>query len=347
MPPMEIRRRQPLRDLNTFGLPAIAPFLARVESSADLQEALAFARERGLPVLPLGGGSNVVLAGDPPGLVVQVAIPGFDIVSDGPGGVRVRVGAGESWPDLCDRTLSAGLYGLQNLVLIPGTAGAAPIQNIGAYGVEVREFVIEVEAVEVATGRTCTFGNAECAFAYRDSAFKGPLRDRYVIAAVTLGLSRRPEVDASYAALARELAVRGVKDPAPRDVAEAVRHLRRSRLPDPADTGNAGSFFQNPVVDASTARAMARSWPGMPTFPSGDGRVKLAAAWLIEQCGFKGARRGAAGVHPAHALVLVNLGGATGSDVLGLAREIQQVVKDRFGVGLAIEPTVIGAGVTP
>jgi UDP-N-acetylmuramate dehydrogenase len=339
---VDILRDQSLRDLNTFGLPAVARWFVRASSSADLLESLDFARGNGLPVLPLGGGSNLVLAGDPPGLVLQVGLPGFDVADAGPQGVLVRVGAGEDWTGLVDRCLGLGLYGLENLALIPGTAGAAPIQNIGAYGVEVRNVLEGVEAVEIATGAVRTFDNGECAFGYRDSVFKGVLKDRFVVAAVTLRLSRLPVVSASYGALATELSRRGVAEPTPIDVAEAVRHLRRTKLPDPAVTGNAGSFFQNPVVAPGIAGALRSAHPGLPTFPSEDGRVKLAADWLIEQCGFKGARRGAAGVHPSHALVLVNHGGATGRDILALADEIRSAVFGRFGVSLAIEPRIVG-----
>jgi UDP-N-acetylmuramate dehydrogenase len=339
---VDILRDQPLRDLNTFGLPAVARWFVRASSPADLLECLDFARGNGLPVLPLGGGSNLVLAGDPPGLVLQVGLPGFDVAAAGLQGVLVRVGAGEDWSGIVDRCLGLGLYGLENLVLIPGTAGAAPIQNIGAYGVEVRSLLTCVEAVDITTGRVRTFDNDACAFGYRDSVFKGDLKDRFVVAAVTMRLSREPVVKASYGALATELSRRGVAQPTPIDVAEAVRHLRRTKLPDPAVTGNAGSFFQNPLVDGETAEALRSAHPGLPTFPSEDGRVKLAAAWLIEQCGFKGARRGAAGVHPSHALVLVNHGGATGRDILALADEIRSAVLGRFGIFLAIEPRVIG-----
>lgn len=339
---MEIRRDESLRDLNTFGLPAVASWFARASSRGDLDNALEFARGQGLPVLPLGGGSNLVLSGDVPGLVVAIALGGFEILEDGPREVVVRVGAGEDWTRLVDRCLSLGLFGLENLVLIPGTAGAAPIQNIGAYGVEVRESLVEVEAVEISTGRARTFGNAECAFAYRESVFKAALRDRFVITSVALRLSREPAARASYGALAGELRSRGIERPGPLDVADAVRHLRRTRLPDPAVTGNAGSFFQNPVVDTATAESLRSREPGLPTFPSEDGCVKLAAAWLIERCGFKGARRGTVGVHPSHALVLVNHGGATGREVLALAEEIRAAVRERFGVSLAIEPRVVG-----
>jgi UDP-N-acetylmuramate dehydrogenase len=351
MRPVDIQRNTPLLSLNTFGLPASAAWFTRVRTGDELAEALALARREGLAVTPLGGGSNLVLAGDVEGLVVQVALPGFDVLQDGPGGALVRVGAGEDWPALVDRTLEAGLFGLENLALIPGTAGAAPIQNVGAYGVEVREALQSLEAVERDTGRARAFDNRECAFGYRDSVFKNVERDRWVVTSITLRLSREPVVRLSYGALAAELEARGVDRPGPRDVAEAVRHLRRTRLPDPAVTGNAGSFFQNPVVEAPVADRLVRDHPALPTWPVPGGRVKLAAAWLIEDCGFKGARRGAAGIHGAHALVLVNLGGATGREVLALAREVREAVRARFGVDLQVEPRILGgeagAGLSP
>jgi UDP-N-acetylmuramate dehydrogenase len=339
---MKILRDHSLRHLNTFGIDAAAPWFAGVTTVDELLEALAFARENGLPVLPLGRGSNILMAGDPLGLVVHLLIPGFAVVEDGPQNIRLRVGAGEDWPTLVDRCLELGLFGLENLVLIPGTAGAAPIQNIGAYGVEVCDVLDEVEAVEIATGRVRTFRNAECGFGYRHSIFKGDLRHRFVVSAIVLRLSREPLVSASYGSLAAELGLRGIIRPTPYDVAGVIRELRLMRLPDPKVLGNAGSFFENPVVDAVVAERLKASNPDLPVFPSGNGKVKLAAAWLIERCGFKGIRRGAAGVHPLHALVLVNHGGATGRDILALADEIRAAVRLRFDVELAIEPRVVG-----
>jgi UDP-N-acetylmuramate dehydrogenase len=337
---VEILSDQPLKPLNTFGLDARAPFLACPDGVDALREALAFARERALPVLVLGGGSNIVLAHDPVGLVLRPAMTGRRVLSDADD-VLLHVGAGEDWTDLVAWTLDQGLWGLENLSLIPGTAGAAPIQNIGAYGVELSDHLHALEAVEIATGRLRTFSAEECRFGYRDSVFKQSERDRWVVVGLVLRLSRHPALRTGYGTIRQELDAMGIAEPGPVDVARAVIRIRRSKLPDPSIVGNCGSFFSNPVVDATTFMALVTAFPGLPAHPQGDGRHKLAAAWLIDQCGLRGARRGPVGIHPDHALVMVNHGGATGRDVLALADAVREAVRQRFGVALEIEPRVV------
>lgn len=331
---------QPLKPLNTFGLDARAPFLACPDGVDSLREALAFARERSLPVLVLGGGSNIVLAHDPEGLVVRPSMNGRRILSDADD-VLLHVGAGEDWTNLVAWTLDQGLWGLENLSLIPGTAGAAPIQNIGAYGVELADHLHALEAVEITTGHLRTFPAEECRFGYRDSVFKQSERDRWVVVGLLLRLSRHPDLRTDYGAIRQELDAMGIADPGPIDVARAVIRIRRSKLPDPGIVGNCGSFFSNPVVDATTYSALVKAFPEMPAHIQGDGHHKLAAAWLIDQCGLRGARLGPVGIHPDHALVLVNHGGATGRDVLALADVVREAVQQRFGVALEIEPRVV------
>jgi UDP-N-acetylmuramate dehydrogenase len=267
---------------------------------------------------------------------------GVRIVRDDGDAALVRAEAGMGWNDLVGWTLAKGLCGLENMALIPGTVGAAPIQNIGAYGVEVGEFVETVEALQRDTGQIKRLAAADCAFGYRDSLFKREA-DRWVVTAVELRLPRVRELRTDYAGVREELARMGVDTPRAVHVAEAISRLRTRKLPNPALIGNAGSFFKNPVVDAATAEALAAAHPGLPVFPGGDGRRKVSAAWLIEACGWKGYREGDAGVSGLHSLVLVNHGAATGAQLLDLARRVAGSVQERFGIALEPEPRIIGA----
>ena len=329
-----------LSALTTLRLPAKATARRDVADLPALRDALAFARAAGLPVIVLGEGSNVVFAGDVEALVLRYTATGRTVLAEDVDTVTLRVAAGEHWHALVARCLEQGYHGLENLALIPGTVGAAPIQNIGAYGVELAAFVEAVHAVRIADGGTLTLSRADCAFGYRDSIFKGALRDAVVITAVDFRLRRTPAPVTDYPSLREALAGRTAA-PGPRDVFEAVVALRRARLPDPAVTPNAGSFFKNPVVDTATADRLARQYPAMPQFEAAGGR-KLAAGWLIEQCGLRGAEGEGVAVHPGHALVLVSRGG-DGRALLALARRIQDAVADTFGCRLEIEPRVYGA----
>lgn len=328
---------------NTFGIPARAPMLVEVSDTAALPELFGYTMLRDRPVLVLGGGSNVLFAGDPEGAVVALATQQITILEDDGVDALVRADAGVEWHALVLWTLGHGLAGLENLALIPGTVGAAPIQNIGAYGVEVREHVHVVEAFERSSGLLLRLDAEACGFAYRDSAFKRE-PDRYVVTAVEFKLSRVPRLRLDYAGLGDELRTMDIRDPRPSQVAEAVCRIRRRKLPDPAVIGNAGSFFKNPIVPAAQADALARAQPALPMFHGpGESLRKLSAAWLIDACGWKGHRDGDAGVAASHALVLVNHGQATGAQLLGLARRIAASVQERFGVALEPEPRVIGA----
>ncbi len=332
----------PLAALNTFRIAATARVLWRVASVADVPDVVRALRdEPGGAPLVLGGGSNLLLTGDLEQPVLQVAIRGRRIVSDDGHAVVVEAGAGEPWDPLVRWTLAQRAFGLENLALIPGTAGAAPIQNIGAYGVEQRETFESLDAVDLRTGIPRTFDATDCAFGYRDSAFKGPDGGRWLVVAVRWRLARRPRLALDYGEIREELACAGVASPSPSDVAEAVTAIRRRKLPDPAVLGNAGSFFKNPLVEPALADALRAREPGLPAWPAGE-RVKLSAAWMIERCGWKGYRDGDAGVHAAHALVLVNHGAATGAQLVGLARRIRDAVLARFGIALEPEPVVAG-----
>lgn len=330
---------------NTFGIVAHAPLLVEVDDAAALPRLFAsgLVDAADPALLVLGGGSNLLFAGDAPGPVLALTAQN---VESGPGDgdtVIVRASAGVPWHGFVMHTLSLGLCGLENLALIPGTVGAAPIQNIGAYGVEVRERVHAVEVFERTTGQVRRLGPEACRFAYRDSAFK---RDpgRWIVTAVEFNLSRHQAPVLDYAGLRDELAAMGIAAPTAMQAAEAVIRIRRRKLPDPAVLGNAGSFFKNPIVPAARADALHAAHPALPMFRGeSDATRKLSAAWLIDACGWKGYRDGDAGVSPEHALVLVNHGEATGAQLLALARRIAGSVQERFGIALEPEPRIVGA----
>ena len=332
----------PLQSLNTFGLPARAAWFAAIESPAQLAGLIARPEWKRLRRFVLGGGSNLILAGDFDGLVLHVRIPGRERVAEDADAWFVRAGAGENWHDFVSWTLDRGWPGLENLALIPGTVGAAPVQNIGAYGLEMAERFHCLEAVDLATGETVVLDRAACRFGYRDSVFKREAAGRYLITAVTFRLPKRWQPVTGYADVARELDAGGIAKPTARDIADAVIAIRSRKLPDPAQIGNAGSFFKNPRVDAATFQRLIARHPDLPHYPQPDGTVKLAAGWLIERCGWKGKNLGLVGVYERQALVLVNRGGARGEDVLRLARAIQASVRAMFGVDLEPEPVVLG-----
>jgi len=321
---------------NTLRVPARARKLIRLRQAGDLPGILQAAQAEGSPLLVLGAGSNLLFAGDFPGVVLQMAMRGIEDLGRG----RIRVAAGESWDGLVRWSLETGYVGLENLVLIPGTVGAAPVQNIGAYGVELSEFIAAIEAWDRQESRLVTLEPPDCHFAYRYSVFKRDC-ERYIITHVQLVLSRRRSLCLEYQGVREELEALGVQAPAAPDVARAVERLRRRKLPDPQTLANAGSFFKNPVVSARQADDLRSRYPDLPGYPQPGGGVKLSAAWMIEQCGLKGVRRGAAGLYEGHALVLVNLGQATGSELLSLAREVQESVARRFGVTLQPEPRIV------
>jgi UDP-N-acetylmuramate dehydrogenase len=330
----------PLEGRNTFRVPARAALLVDVRRPAALAELFAYPLLRTQPLLVLGEGSNILFTRDWPGVVLSIAVRGIEVVEDDGEQARVRVAAGEHWNDFVHWSLGHGFSGLENLVLIPGTVGAAPIQNIGAYGVEVREFIRRVEAWDRHAGAPVILDNAACRFGYRDSVFKRE-RDRYVVTAVEFGLPRRREPRIDYAGVAEELAQLGAQSPTPAAVAEAIARIRTRKLPDPAVLGNAGSFFKNPVVAASVAASLVAAHPDLPHWPAEAGQVKLPAAWLIERAGLRGASEGDAAIAPGHALVLVNRGRATGAQVGALARRVQDAVAAHFGIALEAEPLVV------
>ncbi|MFO1406194.1 MAG: UDP-N-acetylmuramate dehydrogenase [Steroidobacteraceae bacterium] len=340
--PWKLERDVSLAARNTLRVEARALRHAVVRDPSALPSLLAHDEVAGGPVMVLGQGSNVLFAGDFDGLVIEPAWRRVHVVLEDDDGAIVRADAGASWDGLVDWSLASGYAGLENLALIPGLVGAAPIQNIGAYGSEVGEFVTTVEAYDRSTATLRRLAAVDCAFGYRDSLFKRDA-DRWIVTALELRLARTREPNLGYGGLREELAARRIERPTPPQVAQAVRQLRRRKLPDPAAIGNAGSFFKNPVVPAATAASLALGHPGLPVHPAGPGQAKLSAAWLIEDAGLKGYRVGDAGVSAQHALVLVNHGHASGDELLAVARHVAATVEARHGVRLEPEPRIVGA----
>jgi len=336
-----LHEQYPLREFNTFGVEAQARWFCRVRSAEDLAVLAADPRLAGLPRLVLGGGSNLLLTRDFDGLAIKVEVPGVRELGEAGDAWHVEVGAGEQWHATVERMLAMGRPGLENLALIPGSCGAAPVQNIGAYGLELAQRFASLVAWDFASQRVVRMPASACAFGYRDSAFKHALAGCRLILSVTLALPKRWCPVEGYADLARELQERGVVRPDARAVFDAVVAIRRRKLPDPAVVGNAGSFFKNPIVSREEHQALIARYPSLVGYPQAGGRVKLAAGWLIEAVGMKGATRGRAGIYERQALVLVNRGGATGAEILALAREVQDKVAEAFGVRLEPEPVIV------
>ncbi|WP_417566916.1 UDP-N-acetylmuramate dehydrogenase [Marinobacter sp.] len=341
----EIRENVELEALNTLHVAARARFYVEVESAAELATALDWVASRHHEPLILGGGSNLVFARDFQGLVIRMAIRArrWERVVDHR--ATLVLGAGENWHEAVLYAARAGYRGIENLALIPGTAGAAPVQNIGAYGVELCDCLESVRALDRITGELVTLDNAECRFAYRDSLFKHT-PGRFVITEIRLSLSRNKPLTLGYRDLREYLGDTPESELDPLDVAEAVMAIRRRKLPDPAIIPNAGSFFKNPVVDTVQFEALRTRHPDIVGYPQEHG-VKLAAAWLIDQCGWKGFRNARVGVHNRQALVLINHSGGRGSDILALAEEIRRSVETRFGVILEMEPGIVAGSESP
>ncbi|SEM70577.1 UDP-N-acetylmuramate dehydrogenase [Pseudomonas sp. ok272] len=326
-----------LKAYNSFGVDVRAHLFAEAHSDADVREALAYAAEQTVPLLVIGGGSNLLLTADVPALVLRMASRGIRLLSDDGSRVVIEAEAGETWHPFVQWTLAQGLSGLENLSLIPGTVGAAPMQNIGAYGVEIKDVFAGLTALDRQTGELRDFTLAECKFAYRDSVFKQQV-GRWVILRVRFVLERGEHLHLEYGPVRQRLSEQGIDQPSATDVSRAICSIRSEKLPDPAVLGNAGSFFKNPLVSAVLAAQIRVAHPGLIGYPQADGQVKLAAGWLIEQAGWKGFRDGDAGVHSLQSLVLVNYGQATGLELLALAQRIQEDIAARFNVELEMEP---------
>jgi len=338
---MQIESGVSLKPYNSFGLPAVAQSLVRVKSDADVRRVVDHPELGRAPKFILGGGSNIILTRDMPAVVLKVEVTGRRLVEERADAWIVEAGAGESWHELVAWTLAQGWPGLENLALIPGTVGAAPVQNIGAYGLELKDRFESLDAVDLVTGRSVTLGPEICAFGYRDSVFKHSLAGRTLITRVRLRLPRPWQPVLGYLDLERRMRETGVSNPSAQQVFDWICAIRRAKLPDPAVIGNAGSFFKNPVVSAEQCRDIIGRDPALVHYPLADGSFKLAAAWLIDACGWKGKAVGGAAVHDKQALVLVNRGGASGAEVVTLARAIQESVYGRFGIRLEPEPVIV------
>lgn len=326
-----------LRDRNSFGVRQQAARLVEFETPDDLRAIF----DSGVPAnwMVLSGGNNILFTRDYDGLLLTPVARGIVPLAEEGDTVRVRVEAGVEWDDLVEWSVGQGLWGLENLSLIPGKAGAAPVQNIGAYGSEAKDTIRRVECFCVESGTILTLDAAHCGFGYRESIFKHTLKGRVIITAIEIELSRTPRPKLGYGDVEREVEARG--GATLRNIREAICAIRRAKLPDPAVLGNAGSFFKNPVVEAATAEELLEQYPDMPHYPAPEGRVKLAAGWLIDRSGLKGHREGAVGVHERQALVLVNYGGATGHEVIAFARKVQSAVHDKFGIAIDTEVNIL------
>lgn len=326
-----------LRGRNSFGVDQRAARLVEFETAEDLRTFFA----AGIPGrwTVLAGGNNILFTEDYDGVLLTPAARQIALVSDDGDEVRLRVDAGVEWDDLVEWAVQRGLWGIENLSLIPGKAGAAPVQNIGAYGCEAKDAIRRVEMYCVETGTVLTLDAAHCGFGYRESVFKHDLKGRVIITAVEIALSHTPRPRLGYGDVEREVEARG--GATLRNIREAICSIRRAKLPDPAVLGNAGSFFKNPVVEAPVAERLLAEYPDMPHYAAPEGRVKLAAGWLIDRAGMKGYREGSVGVHERQALVLVNHGGATGGEVIAFARTVQAKVREKFGIEIDTEVNIL------
>ncbi|WP_300724989.1 UDP-N-acetylmuramate dehydrogenase [uncultured Bacteroides sp.] len=337
---MKIETRYPLLAHNTFGMDVKAARFVEYDSEEELCDFLKAEKVHLHPFLHIGGGSNLLFKGDYDGLILHSAIRGREVVAETADYVDVRVGAGEVWDDFVAYTVGQGWYGAENLSLIPGEVGASAVQNIGAYGVEVKDLIVSVDTIEVATAEKRVFPTEECRYAYRESIFKNELKGRYIVTYVTYRLSKLPVFHLDYGNIRAELE----KMQCPlslQTVRDVVIAIRKSKLPDPAELGNAGSFFMNPIVSRNKFEELLKEYPSMPHYIVDENRVKIPAGWMIDQCGWKGKALGRAAVHDKQALVLVNLGGATGAEVMHLAEEVVRSVRDRFGIEIHPEVNYI------
>ncbi|WP_345949046.1 MULTISPECIES: UDP-N-acetylmuramate dehydrogenase [unclassified Mucilaginibacter] len=337
---LHIQENVSLKKFNTFGIEALARYFVEINHEQDLVELFSDNRWLTVERLVMGGGSNMLLVNDFSGLVIRLNIQGITQQTEGDT-VFVETGAGEVWNDLVMYCVERGFAGMENLSLIPGSVGASPIQNIGAYGVELKDVFESCRAFEIVTGQFKTFGKEDCQFGYRESVFKSALRGQYIITSVKFKLSLTPQLNISYGAIEQELANRGITQPTIKDVSQVVSAIRVSKLPDPSTIGNSGSFFKNPVIPAAQFQKLYEQHPAVSYYPAGEGFVKLAAGWLIEQCGWKGKAIGHTGTWKNQALVLVNHGGATGKEVYDLSSQIIDSVYTRFGVMLEREVNII------
>lgn len=327
---------------NSFRIQANARYFARFQNMQQLESLLADSRvQSSNQLLILGGGSNILLTKDVDGVVLKNELTGIELIHEDDAHYYVRAYAGTNWHSFVTWCVENNYAGLENLSLIPGNVGAAPMQNIGAYGVEVKDLITEVSAYHIKEQTIQHFNNEDCAFGYRESVFKRALKGQYIILSVTFRLNKTATLNTSYGAIEQEILTAGIQQPSIKDVAAAVIRIRQSKLPDPAVIGNAGSFFKNPVIEASLHKSLKEQYPQMPSYTAGANTMKIAAGWLIEQCGWKGYRKFDAGCHDKQALVLVNYGSASGQEIWNLSEAIIASVTDKFGITLEREVNIL------
>lgn len=336
-----IQKHTDLTPYNTLHVSAKAKKFVSVKTKEQLQPLLKNL-DRTFPLFILGGGSNVLFIDDFDGLILHIAILGKEIIKEDENYIWLKVGAGENWHETVRYCVEKGWGGIENLSLIPGTVGAAPIQNIGAYGAELEEVFESLDAVEVNNGSSRMFYKNDCKFAYRDSVFKQELKGQFAVTSVTLKLSKKPVLNTSYGAIQQKLDEKEIMEPSIRDISDIVIEIRNSKLPNPAELGNAGSFFKNPVIANKKFESLKSEYPAVPGYPMDDNQTKVPAGWLIEQTGWKGKVIGSVGTYRQQALVIVNHGGASGHEIWQLAQKIQQSVDDTFGVKLVPEVNIVG-----
>ncbi len=334
---MTVQKNVQLKPFNTFGIEANAKYFVEVSSIKELQNILQNPDYQGIERLVLGGGSNLLLTKDFDGLVIKINIKGVEVLKENDENIWIKSGAGVVWHDLVMHCVKENYAGMENLSLIPGTVGAAPMQNIGAYGIEIKEVFEELEALEISTGKISIFDKQTCNFGYRESIFKHEAKGKYIILNVTFKLNKKPTFHVEYGAIKDTLAEMGITEPSIKTISEAVIHIRQSKLPNPAEIGNAGSFFKNPEIPKTQFEALKIVFPNIPSYPVNATIVKIPAGWLIEQAGWKGQRFGNVGVHVKQALVLVNYGGGKGEEIKELSQKIQASVKEKFGIQLSAE----------
>ena len=329
-----------LKNYNTFGIASKAKYFASFSSEDQLAELLKDNICKTEPLFILGGGSNILLTQDFNGLVLANNIKGIEIITENEKSTSIAVGAGEIWHDFVLWSIQQNLSGIENLALIPGLVGASPMQNIGAYGVEVKDVITKVSYIEIESGKQKSFTNSECNFSYRNSIFKDELKGGVVITEVVYKLSKTPLNNTKYGAITNELK-RLEKEPSPSSIAEAVINIRSNKLPDPKTLGNSGSFFKNPIIETHEFKKLKKEFPEIVGYKVSDTETKISAGWLIDNAELKGYRKADAGVHKNHALVLVNYGNATGLEIINLAKEIQQKVKDKYGISIETEVNIL------
>lgn len=338
---MNIQQNVSLKSLNTFGIEAKAREFVEIKSKEELEVLCMNFNLKDRKVLVLGGGSNMLLTRDVDGMVIKISIKGISIVAENENHVWVKAMAGEVWHDLVIWSIEKGFGGLENLSLIPGCVGASPMQNIGAYGVEIKHTFDSLEAIELDGGATKTFTTSECKFGYRESIFKQEAKGKYIILSVTFKLSKNPSFNTTYGAIQQTLQKNGITQPTVKAISDAVIEIRSSKLPNPKVLGNAGSFFKNPEIPNAQFETLKQQFPDLVGYPASEGYTKVAAGWMIEQCGWKGKVVGNTGAHKDQALVLVNYGGATGKEIWQLAMDIQESVREKFGITISPEVNVI------